>query len=183
MSSNFVGLKRIKENSKVEIVKICETLIKILDSIIQKPNAPEPRRIFLESPDIIDNLMPYSGGLETLFEIGFVEVCFLFVISNKKNMNLNFKKFKEDESFFLPLTVKTDSLSKAKTDLELMLKEAKGEQINKTEPEKKSENLPVPAPSAPSCQIRPAQPVSRPISVNTYKLNTKVKSLNVFNFR
>ena len=98
-------------------------------------------------------------------------------------MNLNFKKFKEDESFFLPLTVKTDSLSKAKTDLELMLKEAKGEQINKTEPEKKSENLPVPAPSAPSCQIRPAQPVSRPISVNTYKLNIKVKSLNVFNFR
>ena len=76
MSSSLdsVGLKRILENSNDDIIKICTTLIKILSNIVDKPNETEHRRIRLESSDVMENLMPYSGGLEVLFEIGFQEV-------------------------------------------------------------------------------------------------------------
>jgi hypothetical protein len=73
-SSDSVGLKRILENSNDDIIKICTTLIKIFSSIVDKPNEAEHRRIRLDSSDVMENLMPYSGGLEVLFEIGFQEV-------------------------------------------------------------------------------------------------------------
>ena len=73
-SIEFVGLKRILENSNADIIKVCSTLVKIFMNILKTPSEVDSRRIRLDNPDIMDNLMPYSGGLETLFEIGFLEV-------------------------------------------------------------------------------------------------------------
>jgi hypothetical protein len=70
----FVSIKKIKENEPETRVKLCESLKKILGSILANPEADDSRRISLLSSDIVDNLMPFDGGLESLFEVGFVEV-------------------------------------------------------------------------------------------------------------
>jgi hypothetical protein len=72
--SKFIGVQRIKENSKENILVVCKTLLKIIENILQNPDSIESRRIFLDSEDVLANLMPFSGGLESLFEIGFEEV-------------------------------------------------------------------------------------------------------------
>lgn len=73
--SSFIGLERIKENSDpTEIQTVCQTLIKIIDNIIEDPNDSARRCIKLDSDEVSSKLMPYSGGLESLFEIGFEEV-------------------------------------------------------------------------------------------------------------
>jgi hypothetical protein len=72
--SKFIGIQRIKENSKENILVVCKTLLKIIENILQNPDSIESRRIFLDSEDVLANLMPFSGGLESLFEIGFEEV-------------------------------------------------------------------------------------------------------------
>ena len=72
--SGLVQLEKIKLNKKENINKICQTLIKIVKDIIESPQDLTKRRIRLESDEVINNLLPFSGGLETLFEIGFEEV-------------------------------------------------------------------------------------------------------------
>ena len=77
-SADFVGLIRIAENAHDDIIKVCRTLVRILGGIVTRPNDTEPRRIRLDHADIVENLMPYSGALEILFEIGFQEVSAFF---------------------------------------------------------------------------------------------------------
>ena len=77
--SDLVGFNRIKENSKENIIIICETLISILEKIIAKPNDSHSRRISLQSDEVANKLMPYSGGLEVLFEMGYEEVSFIYI--------------------------------------------------------------------------------------------------------
>jgi hypothetical protein len=61
---NLIGLKRIKENKNPSEIKIvCQTLIKIIDSIIAKPNDISCRSIKLDCHDVSENLMPYIGEL------------------------------------------------------------------------------------------------------------------------
>ena len=76
----FIGLKRIKENNDPkDIPVICDSLREIIKLIIDHPNDESKRCIQLDS---LETLMSYSGGMETLFEIGFIEVililCSLF---------------------------------------------------------------------------------------------------------
>jgi len=67
----FIGLKRIKENNEVDLQTVCGILMKIIDEILENPNDITKRKVKLDSLDI---LMTLSGGMETLFEIGFIEV-------------------------------------------------------------------------------------------------------------
>ena len=71
---NFVSLNRIKENPRDKIDLICDTLIKIIDKIISDPNNGVARKLKIDSPEVFENLMPHSGAMELLFEIGFQEV-------------------------------------------------------------------------------------------------------------
>lgn len=73
-SLNPVGLDRIKSNPRSTVVSICNTLINIFDKILSKPDDEQSRRLLLESDEVAHNLMPYDGGLEVLFESGFIEV-------------------------------------------------------------------------------------------------------------
>ena len=74
---DFMSLKRINENSSDKIKLICRTLSKILVAILKDPEQLAPRTLKLDSDEVAQNLMPYSGGLEILFEIGFEEVSWL----------------------------------------------------------------------------------------------------------
>ncbi|RNA40801.1 Peptide-N(4)-(N-acetyl-beta-glucosaminyl)asparagine amidase [Brachionus plicatilis] len=79
--SDSIGLSRIKENSKIEIQNVSKVLLDLLDNILKNPNESKFRKLKLESELIASKLMPFSGGLEILFEIGFQD---------------------EDDHFFLP---------------------------------------------------------------------------------
>jgi hypothetical protein len=69
---NFLGIRRIKENNDTkDLILICNALIEIIKKIIDNPNDESKRNIKLESLEV---LMSFSGGMETLFEIGFIEV-------------------------------------------------------------------------------------------------------------
>jgi hypothetical protein len=70
--TEFVSIGKIKANKTEDRQKICETLKKVLSKIVA--NVDDSRRISLLDANIVDNLMPYDGGLEALFEIGFIEV-------------------------------------------------------------------------------------------------------------
>ena len=70
----FIGLKRIKENNQVDLQTVCELLMKIIQQIIENPNDSSKRNVKLDS---LEDLMILSGGMETLFEIGFIEVLLL----------------------------------------------------------------------------------------------------------
>lgn len=95
---SFVGLNRIKENTnKSEIIKVCQTLIKIFDDIIKSPDDSSKRCIKLESDDVSMHLMPFTGGMETLFEIGFEE---------------------NNDSLCLPDSIKIDLVSKIRNELD-----------------------------------------------------------------
>lgn len=76
-----VGLNKLKQNGdKNEIRIVCQTLLKIISKILDKPNESSLRKISLDSDDVLYNLMPYEGALETLFEMGFEEVFFIYCI-------------------------------------------------------------------------------------------------------
>lgn len=69
--NKLIGLKRIKENDQKDILTICESLIEIIKTIIDNPSDLTKRKINLDKLEV---LMTLTGGMETLFEIGFIEV-------------------------------------------------------------------------------------------------------------
>lgn len=71
--SDSIGLSRLKENSKKEIQNLCKILLQLLNNILGYPDQSKYRKLFLHSELIAEKLMPFSGGLEILFEIGFQE--------------------------------------------------------------------------------------------------------------
>ena len=78
--SDKIWCDKIKENKLDDLKIVCQTLIKILKEILDNPNDASKRKLYLDSDEISNKLMPFTGGLETLFEIGFQDVCsFLFL--------------------------------------------------------------------------------------------------------
>lgn len=71
--SDSIGLSRLKENSKKDILNLTKILIDLLENILKNPTESKYRKLLLDSDLIADKLMPFSGGLEILFEIGFQE--------------------------------------------------------------------------------------------------------------
>ena len=97
--SQVLSVKRIMENSKEQQKIIYKTLKKILENVLNNPTTNEYRKVHLLSENIVENLMPYSGGLEFLFEIGFVEA---------------------DDNLLLPDTVNLNTLKAIKDELEVL---------------------------------------------------------------
>ncbi|XP_033749677.1 peptide-N(4)-(N-acetyl-beta-glucosaminyl)asparagine amidase-like [Pecten maximus] len=63
----------INDNGKDEFLTASEILLKFADNIINHPNDPKYRKIRLANPTIENKLLPVSGALECLFEMGFIE--------------------------------------------------------------------------------------------------------------
>ncbi len=88
------SFKKIFENSFEQQKLVVKGLKTILENVINNPLNNEFRRVHLLSENVVENLMPFNGGLEFLFELGFVE---------------------DEENLILPMTV---NLNKVKYNLD-----------------------------------------------------------------
>lgn len=64
-------------------IKIQQSALKILcelcDNILKYPEEHKYRKIRIANPSITDKLLPASGAIECLFELGFIEVIYLLL--------------------------------------------------------------------------------------------------------
>ena len=88
------SFKKIYENSFEQQKLVFKGLKIILENVINNPLNNEFRKVRLLSENVVENLMPFNGGLEFLFELGFVE---------------------DEENLILPMTV---NLNRVKYNLD-----------------------------------------------------------------
>lgn len=67
------SLNDIKSNSIDICFQIVNVLLKLIHDIINNPYQPKFRKICLDSHVIQNNLLPFAGAMEFLFEIGFID--------------------------------------------------------------------------------------------------------------
>jgi len=67
------SLNDIKSNTEDICFQIINVLLKIITNILNHPFQSKFRTIFLESDIIQNNLLPFAGAMEFLFEIGFID--------------------------------------------------------------------------------------------------------------
>lgn len=68
----LLSINDIKSNSNDICFQVVNVLLKLLNDIINYPYQQKFRRIFLDSDIIQNNLLPFAGAMEFLFEIGFI---------------------------------------------------------------------------------------------------------------
>ncbi|CAF1128518.1 unnamed protein product [Brachionus calyciflorus] len=89
--SESLSLKRLKENSPKDLNQLCETLIDLIQDLIDNPNNSKYKKLEIDSDLIASKLMPFSGGLELLFEIGYEEGDdYFYLPDNFPKQKLNF---------------------------------------------------------------------------------------------
>lgn len=81
------SLNDIKSNSIDICFQILNVLMKLIDDIINHPYQPKFRRLCLNSEIIQNNLLPFTGAMEFLFEIGFIDDDNYLVLPNHINNN------------------------------------------------------------------------------------------------
>ena len=64
-----------RENDKATFRSACEVLLRLANNVLDKPNEQKYRRIRIANPLLESKLLPVTGGMECLFEMGFEEVC------------------------------------------------------------------------------------------------------------
>ena len=67
----------VNENSVADFLKASDILLKFASNVLNNPNEPKYRKIRLSNPVVETKLLPVSGALQCLFEMGFQEVFFL----------------------------------------------------------------------------------------------------------
>ena len=66
--------KLVNENSVEDFLKASDILLKFASNVIKNPTDQKYRKIRLGNPVVELKLIPVSGALECLFEMGFEEV-------------------------------------------------------------------------------------------------------------
>ena len=74
MTSLLPSVQEIAKNSNEEVLEVVEILLKFANNIISDPKNEKYRRIRVGNPVVMDKLMPVSGAVQCLFEMGFTEV-------------------------------------------------------------------------------------------------------------
>ena len=94
MAASFTSLNSLlQDNDKQEFVEAAKILMKFADNILKSPNEPKYRRIRLGNPTVEGKLVPVSGALECLFEMGFEEVmilCKLLFFLSEATLHITF---------------------------------------------------------------------------------------------
>lgn len=67
------SLNDLKSHSYDICFQVVNVLLKLLNDIVNHPYQPKFRQIYLDSSIIQNNLLPFAGAMEFLFEIGFVD--------------------------------------------------------------------------------------------------------------
>ena len=70
--------KLVNANSVADFLKASDILIKFANNVINNPTDQKYRKIRLGNPVVESKLLPVSGALECLFEMGFEEVWMTF---------------------------------------------------------------------------------------------------------
>lgn len=83
----------VRDNARYLLLKFCE-------KILHSPEEGKYRKIYLDDPDVLGKLLPASGAMECLFEIGFV---------------------KDGDCLFLPKTVSLTKLENLKELLSVIV--------------------------------------------------------------
>ncbi|KAK3097658.1 hypothetical protein FSP39_011805 [Pinctada imbricata] len=74
MAVAFASLHQLlNDNDSTQFVEAAKILLKFADNILKNPNEPKYRRIRLGNQTVESKLLPVSGALECLFEMGFQE--------------------------------------------------------------------------------------------------------------
>ena len=68
--------KLVNENSVVDFLQASDILLKFAGNVLNKPDEQKFRKIRLSNPVVENKLLPVSGALECLFEMGFEEVTY-----------------------------------------------------------------------------------------------------------
>lgn len=80
----------LEENSSEVYLQSSEILLRVASNILKDPNNPKFRSLSLGSNVVTTKLLPASGAIECLFEMGFQEVThlhtFLFKATNNNIM-------------------------------------------------------------------------------------------------
>ena len=61
----------IADNSKEDFLQAGEILVKFSNNVINNPLEPKYRKIRLANPTVESKLIPVSGAIQCLFEMGF----------------------------------------------------------------------------------------------------------------
>lgn len=71
----YKSIDSLEENPKEIFLKVISILIKLAENVINNPTEPKYRKIRLENQTISKFILPSIGGMESLFDMGFQEVC------------------------------------------------------------------------------------------------------------
>lgn len=64
----------LTNNSKDDFLSASELLLRLANNVLENPNDVKYRRIRVGNPLVQSKLLPVVGGMECLFDMGFVEV-------------------------------------------------------------------------------------------------------------
>ena len=70
----FSSVALLCENSDSVFIDTSQVLLRLANNILTHPNESKYRRVRLANATIQDKLLTVTGGMEALFDMGFVEV-------------------------------------------------------------------------------------------------------------
>lgn len=82
-----------KENSREDFLAASELLLRLASNVLENPQESKYRRIRIANPLLESKLLPVVGGMECLFEMGFLEVCILTAILSLWKFKRSFRCF------------------------------------------------------------------------------------------
>lgn len=106
------SLNDIKSNSVEVRFRVVNVLLKLVDEIVNHPYQPKFRQIYLNSDVVQNKLLPFAGGMEFLFEIGFVDAGNSLVLPQSVSVNV-LNRYKQE---LLHIVSKDEKLQSSKSD-------------------------------------------------------------------
>ena len=64
----------LKIDNPSNILELCRLLLRISGNILQHPKDEKYRQLRISNKIVMEKLLPASGGIQCIFEMGFVEV-------------------------------------------------------------------------------------------------------------
>lgn len=89
-----------KENSRDDFLVASELLLRLAGNVLENPQESKYRRIRIANPLLESKLLPVVGGIECLFEMGFLEVCILISSRDRSVCILSFVMLKYEVLIF-----------------------------------------------------------------------------------
>ena len=70
----MASFSELVSNSRDDFMKTSELLIRFAENVLKDENNPKYRKIRLENKIFQEKILPFTGAVQCLFEMGFQEV-------------------------------------------------------------------------------------------------------------